>query len=260
MKNVVAKVFAGACALMMIAFLSPAALGQTSEVKEKPPMYSYVGNWVIPRTQWAEMDKQTQADQKTLQAAMAKGTIVAYGDDTNLVHQPDTQTHDGWWSAMSMAGVLDVLEQFYQNGQATTPVLDGATKHWDQIFVSRYYNWHSGSFKNGYSFVGEYKLKKHAPDDAVATLSKSVVVPLLEKLLADGTLHEYEVDTQAIHTESPDTFWIVYIAAGTDGWDKVNAALRNSMKDNPLAGPAFDSMVDYSEHRDGLSRTNATYK
>ena len=28
-------------------------------------------------------------------------------------------------------------------------------------------------------------------------------MPLLEKLFADGTLREYEVDTQAIHTEAP---------------------------------------------------------
>jgi hypothetical protein len=36
--------------------------------------------------------------------------------------------------------------------------------------------------------------------NAVETLSKNVAVPLLEKLLADPTIHEYEIDTQAIHT------------------------------------------------------------
>ena len=42
--------------------------------------------------------------------------------------------------------------------------------------------------------------------------------------------------------------------------DKVNAALRERMKSNPLGGPAFSSMVDFSAHRDYLARTNATYK
>jgi hypothetical protein len=32
------------------------------------------------------------------------------------------------------------------------------------------------------------------------------------------------------------------------------------MKSNPLRGPAFNSMVDFSAHRDELARTTATYK
>ena len=48
---------------------------------------------------------------------------------------------------MSMAGVLNVLDQVYTSGSATAPVLATATKHWDGLFVSRYYNWHSGSWK-----------------------------------------------------------------------------------------------------------------
>jgi hypothetical protein len=46
-------------------------------------------------------------------------------------------------------------------------------------------------------------LKADAPDNAVELLSKNLIGPLMEKMLADGTVHEYEVDTEAIHTESP---------------------------------------------------------
>ena len=178
----------------------------------------------------------------------------------NLVHQPDGATHDDWWSAMSMAGLLNVLDQFYKNGSSTSTVLDSATKHWDDIFVSRYYNWHAGTWKGAYTHGSSYKLKADAPDDAVAMLSKNLIVPLLEKMLADGTIHEYEIDTEAIHTEAPGSFWVFYIAANADGLDKVNAALRERMKSNPLGGPAFGSMTDSSAHRDYLSLTNATYK
>jgi len=103
-------------------------------------------------------------------------------------------------------------------------------------------------------------LKADAPDDAVDKLSKNFIAPLMEKLLADGTLHEYEIDTEAIHTEAPGTFWIFYITANAEGLDKVNAALRETMKANPMNGPAFGSMVDFTPHRDNLVRTNATYK
>lgn len=247
------------CLLATLAWAVPAS-GQASEVKEKPPMYSYVADWSIPRGQWAEMAKNDDADRKLMEKAFGGGTIVAYGNDINLIHTPDGYTHDGWWSAMSMAGVLNVLEQAYTSGSATTPVLSTATKHADSLYVSRYYNWHSGSWKGVYTHASSYTLKPDAPPDAVEMLSKTFIVPLMEKMLADGTIHEYEVDIEAIHTQAPGTFWLFYITANAEGLDKVNSALQDALKTNPLASPAFGSMVDFNAHRDQLVRTNATYK
>ena len=161
---------------------------------------------------------------------------------------------------MSLAGVLNMLDQVEKAGGSGTSVLDSATGHFDNVYESRYYNWHPGAVKDGYTYEASYRLKPDAPDDAVSTLSKQLIVPLLEKLFADGTLREYEVDTQAIHTEAPGMFTIVYIASTADGLDKVNAALDEAIKSNPLGGVAFGSMIDVSAHHDELGRTNATYK
>jgi len=240
--------------------ISTLAFAQPSEPKEKPPMYTYVANWSIPRAQWSAMEKADAADLKILDKAIADGVIVAYGNDVNLVHQPDGSTHDDWWSSMSMAGVLNILDQFDKSGNNASPVLSSATKHFDGIYVSRHYNWHPGSWKGVYSHGSSYKLKPEAPDEAVDILSKNLFEPLFEKLLADGTIHEYEVDTEAIHTEAPGTFWLFYIAANAEALDKVNDAIREAMKSSPLAGPTFDSMVDFTVHRDYLDRTTATYK
>ena len=252
-------IFAVVCALAMLVAASAPALAQ-DEPKEKPPLYSYVGFWNIPRAQWAEMGKADAADQSTLQKALADGTIIGYGNDMNLVHQPDGATHDGWWSSMSMAGLMNVLDRFYKSSTVTSPVLASATKHSDSIMVSRYYNWHSGSFKGAYTRTAQYKLKPNAPDDAVETLSKHLFVPLLEKMLADGAILEYEVDTEAIHTDDPGTFWVEFIATNADGLDKFNAAVRDMHKANPLGGPAIDSMVDFTPHRDYLSSSTGIYK
>ncbi len=247
------------CALALTAVWSVPA-GAQSEVKEKPALYSYIGNWIIPRAQWGDMEKANVADQRILDKALASGTIVGYGNDVTLIHTAEGSTHDDWWSAMSMAGVMNVLEQFYAAGTTTSPVLSSATKHWDSLWVSHYYNWHSGTFKNAYSHVGYYKLKADAPEDAVESLSKNLVVPLMEKLLADGTIHEYEIDEQSIHSQAPGAFLIVYIAANGEALDKVNAAVRDMMKASPLGGSAFGSMTDSTAHRDELVRTTATYK
>ena len=259
MNRNLSRVLAVLCVLAAVALCVAPAMAQ-SEVKEKPPLYTYVGDWAIPRAQWGEMDKANTADQPIYEKAFNAGTIVGYGNDVTIVHQGDGQTHDEWWSAMSMAGLLNVLDQFYKSGSSTTSVLTTATKHWDGIYVSRHYNWKPGSWKGVYTRVAIYKLKPDAPNDAVETLSKSLFVPFFEKQLADGNLYEYEIDTEAIHTDNPAIFSVVFITPNAEGLDKVSTALQGLMKSNPLGGPAFASMVDFSAHRDELARTNATYK
>ncbi|PYV58683.1 MAG: hypothetical protein DMG90_15460 [Acidobacteria bacterium] len=246
-------------AVCLVAASATAAFAQ-SDVKEKPPMYSYVSNWAIPRAQWGEIAKSNAGSEKIVSKALADGILVGYGNDEVLVHQENGATHDNFWSSMSQAGLIKVLEQFYQSGTATNPVLATATKHWDNIFVSRYYNWHPGTFKNVYTYVAAYELKADAPNDALDSLSKNLIVPLLEKQLADGNIHEYEIDTEAIHTHPLGRFVIVYIASSPEALDKVNDARREALKASPLASPAFGSMVDLQAHRDELLRTSATFK
>lgn len=251
---------AAACLAAALAGGAGAASAQMAEVKEKPPMYSYLANWTLPRAQWAEMDKATGGMQKVLDRAVASGALVGYGSDSTLIHTADGPTHDDWWSSMSMAGLLTVLDDMYKSGNATMPVLSSATSHSDGVYVSHYYNWRPGSYTGAYTHVGYYKVKTGAPDDAFDTLAKSFIVPLMEKLLADGTLAEYEIDQEAIHTQSPDMFYIDYITKDAAGLDKVNEAIREMLKSNPLFGQAFSTMLDSSAHSDTLSRTSAVYK
>jgi hypothetical protein len=252
--------FSALCALAIAGVWAAPVGAQTAEVKEKPRLYTYVSNWSIPRAHWAEMEKQATANGKIFDKAVAGGGLVGYGNDENLVHQADGDTHDTFWSSMSMAGVLNVLDELHKAGAATASVLNNATKHSDTIYVTRYYNWKSGSMKGAYTHSASYKLKADAPEDAVDTLSKNFIVPVLEKMLADGSIREYEVDEEAIHTQAPDTFWIFYISATAEGVDKVNAGLGEALKAQPLAGSAIGSMVDFVPHRDDLLRTDATYK
>jgi len=259
MKSRFSWIFACACALAMSAGSGVPARAQEGP-KEKPPMYSYEASWVIPRAQWAEMEKSANSNASILEKALADGTLVGYGSDTNEVHQPDGPTHDSWWSSMSMAGLLNVLGKFAQSGSSTSPVLASATKHWDSITVSRYYNWHSGAFKGAYTRVAAYKLKPDAPDHALDMLCKSLFVPLFEKLLADGTILEYEIDTEAIHTDNPAMFWIIFITPNAEDLDKFNTALQAAQRMSSLGGAAFESMIDTSAHRDYLESSAGIYK
>jgi hypothetical protein len=256
------RVMAAVAALAALGATAVPAAAQTGDVKEKPRLYTYESNWVFPRARWGDVDKDNAtSNQKVLAPALADGTLVAYGDDENLVHTVDGPTHDNWWQAYSMAGLMKVLEALAKGPSPTgSALILSATKHWDQVLVSRFYNWKPGSWKGAYGYSSIYKLKPDAPNDAVELLSKRAFVPLLEKLLNDGSIVEYEIDEETVHTDPPDLFFIYYLTPTADGLDKVNAAVRAAVREDPLIGPAFSSMVDYSAHRDMLTRGNATYK
>jgi hypothetical protein len=254
------SVFAGLCGLLVLMACAVPSGAQMAEVKEKPPMFSYVANWEIPRAHWADMEKSVSTRNEVMQKAMANGTIVGYGDDINLVHAADGWTHDTWWSSMSMAGLVKVLDQLMTGETSASPNAASPTKHYDLVFVSRYYNWKPGAYKGGYVHVSEYKFKADAPDDALDLLAQHMVVPMLEKLLADGTIVEYEIDTNAIHTSAPGTFAIVYVTPTPEGLDTVQAAIRASAKAHPLSGDAFGSFTDDNGHRDELGKGNGVFK
>ena len=261
MNRSVWKVLAAVAVFGALGTAPALAPAQTTEVKEKPRMYTYESSWVFPRTRWGDVDKENAgSNQKILGPALADGTLLGYGDDESLVHTADGPTHDNWWQASSMAGLLKVLEAFYKSGTVASPVLVSSTKHWDGVFESRFYNWKAGSWKGAYGRASTWKLKADAPNDAVDILSKNLFVPLLEKLLADGAIVEYEIDEESIHTDSPDLFFVYIMAPTAAGLDKFNAAVSDGLKNAPLTGPAFASMIDFAPHRDQLVRANATYR
>ena len=64
-----------------------------------------------------------------------------------------------------------------------------------------------------------YKLKADAPNDAVDTLAKSAIVPMMEKMLANGTIVEYEIDTEADPHAAPGTFYHL-LSHAQRGWHR----------------------------------------
>jgi hypothetical protein len=248
-----------ACALGMMGSMAITARADDGGDAKKPPMYTLYSLWAVPRAKWADMEKANGAD-KVMERALAAGTIVGYGNDETIVHQEDGFTHDAWHSAMSMAGVLNALNDVMQTGSTTTSVFQSATKHTDEFLESRYYHWKSGSWKGAYTRTAIYKLKESAPDNAIDTMAKEFIVPLMEKLLADGTIIEYEIDEEALHTDSPGLMFIDFITPTAEGQDKVMKTITDDARAKPLVGASLRSWVDFSAHRDVLVRGNVTYK
>ena len=237
--------------------------GQTGAVKERPLLYKYVSYWTFPRSRWGDVDKEnTTSNQVILAPALADGSLVGYGDDENQVRFAEGFTHANWLQASSRAGVMKVLEAFRKSGSSSSPLLASATRHWDQVFVSRFYNWKAGSWKGACGYKSTYKLKPDAPDaDEALRILSCFYVPLFEELLAGGTIVEYEIDREIFHdTDSRARLHFSFVIPSAEGMDELNAALRAAIRGNSLIGPAFGSMmVNFTPQNDWV-RVNATYK
>ena len=252
----------GVAGLAVLGMTGTRARAQTVEVKERPPLYRYASYSTFPQAQWSGVDKDNATgNQKILAPALADGTLAGYGDDENQVHSAEGLTHDKWWQTYSIAGLMKVLEAFHKGG-SNPALLVSSTKHWDQIYISSFYNWKAGCWKGAYGYKGTYKLKPDAPasDDAVRTLS-SFYVPVFEKMLADGTIVEYEIDREMIHTtDSRAQVVFSFLMPSAEGLDKFMVALGDALDKNSLIGPAFGSMmVNFTPQAD-IVRVNATYK
>jgi hypothetical protein len=248
------------CLVLLCAFvLSPVLdnrAGAQSQSAEKPVLYTYVSEWTVPRAMWADYIKNEAADVDGMKKAVADGTIVSFGSFAVINHQEGLPTHGSWFSATSMANLLKVLEVVRNAPGATAPPL-AAAKHWDYIMESHDYNAHSGTFTNGYLRVGNWN-SKAGTSDPDGKIMKSTMVAMLEKLLADGALHGYQIDVETVHSADPGRFYVAVIANGAEGIDKFNNAIDEAEKANPAAWAGFGSTLDETGHRDMLARISST--
>jgi hypothetical protein len=229
------------------------AIPKAELLKEKPGLYRYESYWAFPPAHWGDVDKDNATgNQKVLAPVLADGTLLGYGDGENLVNPGEGFTHDNWWHANSWAGMTKVLEAFHKGGGSSSPLLVSSTKHWSQVYVSRFYNWKARSWKGAYEYRRAYKLKPDAnPDDGISALS-SFYMPVLEKLLADGTIVEYEIDRELVNsTESAGRLVFVFVTPNAEGLDKFNATYNAALSKNSLLAPAKDSILfDETPHID----------
>jgi hypothetical protein len=248
-------VFLLLCVLALVP-LSANRVAAQSQSAEKPALYTYVSEWTVPRAMWADYLKGDAADIDIMKKAVADGSIVSFGAYTVVNHQEGLPTHGTWFSATSMTNILKALENVRTAPGATAPPL-AAAKHWDYILESHNYDAHPGTFTNGYLRVGTWRTKADSGDPEGKVL-KATMVALLEKLMADGALHAYQVDQEVVHTTDVGTLFVAIVTNGPEGVDKFNAALEEAQKSNSAAWAGLRGTLDPAGHRDMLARVSTT--
>jgi hypothetical protein len=224
-----------------------------SAAQEKAPVYTYVAQWAVPRGQWPDMTKADELDRPVLDKLVADGTLMGYGAYTNLIHQEGEPTHGTWFTAGSEGNLLKALEMIYaQPGLVNAPV-QAASKHWDQIFTSSIYNSKPGTSTGGYLTWSRWEVK---PGDmrSYNELTKKLLVPVLEKLLAEGSITSYGQLTEDYHTQKLGTIFEYFTVPDSASLDKANKALDDVFNNNPALGDAVRGLLERDGHRDFLTR------
>ena len=240
----------GYLALMIAVTLASGVSLRAQSDEGKPTVYTYIAEWAVPRAQWPDQVKLDDQERPLMDKMVASGDIVEYGYFANLIHQEGTPTHGSWFTASSEGKLMKALEQIYASGSPNAPV-EANSKHWDYIVESHTYNGRSGHYENAY-LSGSHWLVKPGEGRAFNDLMNSTIVPVLDKLVADGSLVSYAVSTEDYHTEKPGGVTMVYTAVDANGLDKVNEALEAALGKDRALGAAIATMTDGEEHRDFL--------
>ena len=216
----------------------------------KPPLYTYIAEWAVPRAQWGDMVKLDDQERPLMEKMVANGDTVEYATFANLIHQEGAPTHGSWFTASSEGKLMKALEQVYALGLTTSPV-EANSKHWDTIMVSRTYHWRSGHYENAYLSGSDWHVKP-GEGRAFNDLVNSTLVPVFEKLAADGSIVGYAVSSEDYHTDKPGLVSMIFVTADASGLDKAEDALQAALGKDRSLGAAVATMTDGGEHRDFL--------
>ncbi len=237
----------------LLIFLAMAALTlRAQDDKGKPPIYTYISEWTVPRAQWGEFLKNDDDEKTLMDKLVADGTLIGYGSFVNLIHQEGEPTHGSWMTATSEGHLAKALEAMWARPGLTSPAL-AASKHWDYLTVSRMYNSRSGTWQGAYLAGDQWDVKPGAMRE-YNELLKSTMVPVLDKAMADGVIVSYGFATEDYHTGKLGRVTFYCMLPDADALDKLDKIMSDAFDKSPAYGEAFRSLVDREGHRDFLDR------
>jgi hypothetical protein len=199
-----------------------------------------------------------------LDKLMASGIVTAYGIDVDMLHVPG-ENNVGFWVEVPDFTALDKAQKALDEFEAANPRLMGdlramadMTTHRDLIIGAREKN--VGSVPAGSKPVNDFDIARVKPgrmDDFMA-LFRKYDKPVLDKLVADGVIYGYELDTEAVHTMEPGLVWGIVMMPDLGIKDKVWTAFVASYKNLPeeernMVDKMYEDTIVPGSHRDSLS-------
>ena len=199
-----------------------------------------------------------------LDKLMTDGDVMAYGVDLDVLHQPGEANTTVWFSTANYAGyekVLDMIGKTWEKiGAAERQIALSYTdpdKHRDFLLRSVVVN--SKTPPAGvkpYTYLSRSQVKPGKSDDFRKLFDK-YSKPILDQLIADGTLLYYSLDVEEVHSEDPGVRWVVTVSADLAANDKVSAAFdaargRMSAAERSILSGEYREVLVPGAHRDFL--------
>ncbi|HVN10238.1 MAG TPA: hypothetical protein VMV61_14775 [Patescibacteria group bacterium] len=233
--------------LLFVAAMWPPAEAQAPANGGDQPVYTYVALWGVPRTEWAQMEKFYKDAVPTLNKLVADGTLEAWGNARNWVHDDSGMTHASWVTATSFAKIYRALAAIRDG--VPQPSAFATSKHEDLMLRSTIYGQKRGASGKGILWAANFRVREGQMDE-FTRLYATEIKPLFDEQIAAGTILSYELDFQAVHTGQPGDVTLAYLMPDAAGIDRFQAALADYQTRNPDIGPALQATMDFGVHRD----------
>ena len=199
-----------------------------------------------------------------LDKLIAAGTIDAYGVDSDVLHGEGPNVE--FWITAPNFTAIDAAEKAVESVITANPDkfkaawgLTDFASHRDLIVRSLESN--HGKVPAGALPVTDFDMQKLKPGRGASArmLFNHFEKPVLDKLVADGTIHGYSLDVEAVHTSEPGTMWLVITMPNLGTRDKIRAAFNaanEKMKDyeREAIDKIYDDTFDSRAHRDFISQ------
>jgi DNA-binding Lrp family transcriptional regulator len=191
---------------------------------------------------------------------LKEGTIAGYGLNVDMFHQPGAPNAALWIDVPNFAAFGKMEEAIGAAMKASPQAMAGImaatdpAAHSDLLVRHLFMNMKKAPagtlpYTNFYSV----KVKPGKMEEFSQAFEKHQK-PIYDKLVADGAILGYAVDTEVIHTEAGDTVWILTVMADLSGKDKTLAATR-AAPDRRAATVLMNALTVEGSHRDNISQS-----
>ncbi|HEV8525544.1 MAG TPA: hypothetical protein VGQ71_13690 [Terriglobales bacterium] len=209
--------------MAVISLLSISGWSQQTQ-QAQAPVFTYVAEWEVPRARWAEFtDNFEKNTRPQLERFTRDGIVVSWGGYSTYVHQKGENTHGVWWASPSLAGIERVRAQLIQ--AAPSPAMAEATMHRDYLLRSVRRRSRAAGPQSGVLSVSSFTVQP-GKEEAWMQLGEKNYLPVIDELVANGTISEFSIDVEQVHNNPPGLHFIAYVAPNMEAVDKVVAALR----------------------------------
>lgn len=208
--------------------------------------------------------EKSKAFVPVLDKLLSSGTVLAYGMDTDVLHVPGETNVAFWYEGRDYAAIEqagNALDEFIASNAPLMKELVAMTDmsaHRDLIVRAREES--HKTMPGGIKPTVDFDIVRVKPGRMPEFLGlfDKYNKPVYEKLVADGVIYAYELDTEAVHTMAAGMVWTVVTMPNLGAKDKVNAAFAEADKkmtesERNMLEKTYYELVDPASHRDSLS-------